>query len=337
MTIPCGRGPVLAAVAAMIISLAGCGPATSDSHQASPTNSPAAASTPPASTTESPTAGPTAPLTGLDVSASVTARGAVAVAVDSPAASQGVGSADVVFVEYDGHGKRLLAVFQSRPPASVGPVGQTRPADGPLLDVMHPVYAYAGGSAGFVGLLANTSLLQATPQSDPAVFRQREGTYLVNPQALQPAASKAGPPPPILVFQETGSRLAETGATNASKIQIRIPGYSTETWSYSPGSRTWSGTDPAIPAFTNLVIQIVPYKTVQLRHPDGPTAQSARVYGRGACFAASGALATACTWSKPGPGAVTNYADSTGVTLRFGTGSTAVLLAPVGSRVQVLP
>jgi hypothetical protein len=90
---------------------------------------------------------------------------------------------------------------------------------------------------------------------------------------------------------------------------------------------------------TNLLVQIVSFKTVYLSRKYGETVPSARVIGKGAVTVFSGSApggtgGTAATgsWAKPGLTTVTNYFDTAGQPMSFEPGPTWVVLAPAGTR-----
>jgi hypothetical protein len=77
---------------------------------------------------------------------------------------------------------------------------------------------------------------------------------------------------------------------------------------------------------------MVRYKAVTLRDPIR-SAQSARVLGRGVCYAFSTGTYSPCSWYKPTATNLTGYVDAAGVPLRFTAGPTWITLLPVGASV----
>ena len=95
------------------------------------------------------------PLTGVGVSSTAAlTRPAVVVAVQLVHGRpvSGIGSADLVYAEFDrSRHVRLVAVYQSADAGSVGPVTATAPADPKLLTLFgSPAYGFDGGPTGFV-------------------------------------------------------------------------------------------------------------------------------------------------------------------------------------------
>jgi hypothetical protein len=312
----CGGGP------AASLQPAGTAPTSAASPTAKPT-APAAAS------------GPVAPLTGLPVSAAVAARPAVAVRVPLDGGI-GLNNADLVYQEYERATLlRMLAVFQSRDAAEIGPVGQVRPADPALLPSLRPVYANSGGASGTEQLLEKAAITQVTSSAAASAYRFGTTGLMTSTAGVLAAAPRgAKAPPAVLPIAGSGDAFTTSRAGKARTVTISPPDAPAETWTYSSAGRRWlrSGT-PGV-AVANLILQNVQYKEVLLRDPDR-IAQSARVLGRGTCTAVSGAIATPCSWYKRSATAVTGYVDAAAVPLRFTPGPTWVVLLPPGAKVTV--
>ena len=314
---------------------AGCGGGPAASLQPAGT-APTSAATPTAkATAPAAAAGPVAPLTGLPASAAVAARPAVAVRVPLDGGI-GLNDADLVYQEYEQAAlPRVLAVFQSRDAAEIGPVGQVRPADPALLSSLHPLYANSGGASGTEGLLEKAAIAQVTSSAAGSAYRDgTAGPMTSTAGVLAAAPHGATAPPAVLPMAGSGDAFTTSRAGTARTVTITPPGAPAETWTYSAAGRRWlrSGT-PGV-AVANLILQNVQYKQVLLRDPDH-IAQSARVLGRGTCTAVSGGTATPCSWYKRSATAVTGYVDAASVPLRFTPGPTWVVLLPPGAKVTV--
>ena len=112
------------------------------------------------------------PLTGLR---GVPTRPVVAVKIDDTASGRpqiGLEAADVVYVEQvEAGATRLVAVFASRQPGTVGPVRSVRNNDPELLAAYgRPALAYSGGAAGPVAPAAPVPGA-STPARAPAAAR----------------------------------------------------------------------------------------------------------------------------------------------------------------------
>jgi hypothetical protein len=307
---------------------AGCGGDQAANLQ--PGDAAPAASTPAAAaTTPAAASGPVAPLTGVPTSAAVAARPAIAVRVPLEGGI-GLNNADIVYQEYERSTLlKVLAIFQSKDAAEIGPVGGVRPADPALLPSLRPLYANTGGASGTEGLLEKAAITQVT--SSAAYRSGTAGLMTSTAGVLAAAPAGAKPPPPVLPLAGTGEAFTTSHAGKARTITITPPGAPAETWTYSAAGHSWlrSGT-PGV-AVANLVLQNVDYKQVLLRDPDR-FAQSARVLGRGTCTAVSGGTVTPCSWYKRSAASVTGYVDAAGVPLRFAPGPTWIVLLPPGSK-----
>jgi Protein of unknown function (DUF3048) N-terminal domain/Protein of unknown function (DUF3048) C-terminal domain len=314
---------------------AGCGGGPAASLQPASGAPPAATTPAPAATTPAAASGPVAPLTGLPASAAVVARPAVAVRVPLEGGI-GLNNADLVYQEYETTTLlKVLAVFQSRDAAEIGPVGQVRPADPALLPSLRPLYANSGGASGTEGLLEKAAITQVTSSAAASAYRSGTvGLMTSTAGVLAAAPSGAKPPPAVLPSAGAGEAFPPRRAGKARTVTITPPGAQAETWTYSAAGRRWLRTGTPGVAVANLILQNVAYKEVRLRDPDR-IAQSARVLGRGTCTAVSGSTATPCSWYKRSATAVTGYVDAASVPLRFAPGPTWVVLLPPGSAVRV--
>lgn len=98
------------------------------------------------------------PLTGVH-SGQLIERPAVAVKIENTAAARpqtGLNDADVVWetiIEFDV--SRLLAVFHSSYPETVGPIRSVRPVDMRIYSPLEPVFVFSGGQQGILELVRN--------------------------------------------------------------------------------------------------------------------------------------------------------------------------------------
>ena len=283
-----------------------------------------------------------APLTDVSAGPAIQARAVVAVPlVVAPRSARpsGLSSADVVFETALGHdGLRLLALFQSGDPAHAGPVSSTIPSDAQVLSVLHPVLANTGGSAGFVKTLHASTVVDASTARAPYGYQAaaKPATSMnAVPSLLRKAAGgQAAAPPPLFTFAD-GSTVNQS--TAAHTVVVTTPGQLPEQWTYVPASRQWSrtGADGVSVSVTNVVLQLVPYDNVLLRHPGKATVPVARVLGTGSATILLSGVAVRATWSKPSSGDITNYTDAGSLPVWLNSGTTWVSLLSTTSRVTV--
>jgi Protein of unknown function (DUF3048) C-terminal domain/Protein of unknown function (DUF3048) N-terminal domain len=297
----------------------------------------AAAKATPAGPQSGDTGGTVAPLTGLTVSAAVAQRPAVAVAV-AAADPVGLGTADLVLEEMTAP-VRFLALFQSAQAPRVGPVAATRPMDGQALSVLHPVTGYDGGTSSFVSVLDATRIVDGGYARHPSAYAPGPAGLTVSTSALAAAGGSDGPPPELLPYRTAGTPLASTGESHPTSVRITIPGQPGQQWKFDTRTSRWVETagGPQV-SVANLIVQIVPFKTVYLSRKYGETTQSAQVIGTsrvivfsGATPGGGGGTAAAGTWHKPGIAGLTDYFDAAGLPMSFGPGPTWIILAPAGT------
>lgn len=343
---PGHRRPIVAArsaAAAGLTAVAGlaltaCGPGPANLVNPPAASSPAAASTGPArgGTAATSSAGPIAPLTGLPAGSEAdVARPAVALAL-AGSSPQGLGSADLVFEEI-GTPIRFIAVYQSRIATGIGPITTTRPEDGQVLSVLHPLFGYEGGSGSAVRTLAKTKVIDLGGLQYPSLYTTTPEGLTASTQTMLTAA-KDGPPPPLFSYRGTGAnatdKLATTGTSQATSVQVVIPGVGVQTWDYDPRTGRWSQSGDPAAQVANLVIQTVPYKAAYLDKGEGITAPTAEVLGTGNAEVLSGDVAAAGTWGKRSLANVTNYFGKNGSPMELEPGPTWVILAPPGTQVK---
>jgi Protein of unknown function (DUF3048) C-terminal domain/Protein of unknown function (DUF3048) N-terminal domain len=333
---------VAASSCGVVIVLNGC----SAVGHSSPTASarPAAVSSPASveagsKATANPTAsaGSVAPLTGLNVTAAVALRPAVAVAV-AGSDPVGLSSADLVFQEMTVP-VRYLAVFQSDEASKVGMVTSTLPSDGQALSVLHPLTSYDGGTSSFISVLDATKIIDDGYARHASLYSAGSGGLTVS-TALAAAGSSDTAPPALFFYRLPSEPLATGHETHPTSVQVEVPGQSAERWDFDARADRWVETagGPRV-SVANLIVQIVSFKTVYLSRKYGQTTQSARVVGTGQTVVFSGTApggdggtAAAGTWTKPGLAAVTNYFDAAHLPMDFAPGPTWILLAPAGTR-----
>jgi Protein of unknown function (DUF3048) C-terminal domain/Protein of unknown function (DUF3048) N-terminal domain len=319
----CAAATVLAACS----SGSGAAGPTGSSAGASPTQSSASPSQSPST---APAAAATSPLTGQPASAAVLARPAVVVvvAVGTGRTVRGVAQADVVYQEFDHPGtSRLVAAYQTQD-AVVGPVTTTSPADPRVMSLMGlPVFAFNGGSTGFVKQVGPTIVTARPAASFVSLFAHLGGVPYASTAALRASAPTAAPAPQgLLSF--TGPTVAQaTGVHQVTRVSVAVPGQSTEHWVWT--GRGWAG--PAGTTVTNIVVQYVPYK--KLTPSKGPSVESAQIVGTGLATVVGGTSAATCTWSRPQLLNITNYYDAKALPVALTPGRTWVVYAPPGTKV----
>jgi hypothetical protein len=118
-------------------------------------------------------------------------------------------------------------------------------------------------------------------------------------------------------------------------LTVTVGGRQVARWTYSAAKHGWTSASAAAGTVANVVVEQVPFKTVQTHHPIGQKLPSAVPFGRGRCVVASAGRAARGSYWMPGPNMLTNFADAAGVPLRLRPGRTWVLLVPTDARIDV--
>jgi hypothetical protein len=250
------------------------------------------------------------------------------------AAPVGLEAADLLFQEYAESGSlRLLAAYQSRDAARVGPVTEIRPADVKALPVLRPFVAYAGGPPSFVDQLSVSGMASVSGSQRGDLF---PGGYTAT-ASLFPVIPLGGMMPPA-VFTYGGPRdpLANTALTPAHQLTVVAPGRAAQVWTYDDTSHLWTSSLGGPPvAVATVAVLVTPYKTLSVKNPYQHDVPSAQVLGEGDAYAVSGAFSAKGRWSKPAPKMMSNLLDGTNVPMRPQPGAAWIVYAPEGSQVTV--
>lgn len=296
---------------------------------ASPAQTPSAGASASASPSPAADTRPKGPLTGAPVDPSVVARSAVAVAVTGSSPS-GLDKADVV-IEEQNSPVRYVGLFQSQDSAQVGPLAQTRPSDIMGLTILRPVYGFRDGPNGMVDQVSRSALVGINSATHSAMYTASGSSLYASTSTLR-AGATAPAAKPILVFGD-GITGAVAGGKRASSVLVKLPN-GQQVWRYDPAKASWRR-ESGGPAITvkNLIVQVVEYKAVTLSHRYGGSDISAKMFGSGPAYVASGPQAISGKWSKPGLPQQTNFLDAQAVPVRLAPGTTYLILAPTGSAV----
>ncbi|MEU2655621.1 DUF3048 domain-containing protein [Streptomyces sp. NPDC007325] len=346
---PGARGPrrpgrVLTALLCAVTAAGLYGCSGSGPPEPTPTPTPTATPTPPS--TAPPTRAPTttaaprqvSPFTGLPARAGPV----LAVKIDNAAAARphtGLGAADLVYVEQvEGGVTRLLAVYSSRLPDSVGPVRSARESDISLLRPFgRPALAYSGAQTRLTPLLEAAPLELVAPTDAPRAFRrspERPAPYnlYLRPERALAAAPDASDARPIgLRF---GAAPAGGIPTDARTARFPAARY---TFTWSAADRGWrvaidgraaTSTDsgPLTPA--TVVIQRVTIRPSDFRDVTGAVSPYTETTGSGPATVLRDGRAYEARWSRPDPAGGTSFTTPDGGPLAFAPGQVWIVLAP---------
>ncbi|MDN4478025.1 DUF3048 domain-containing protein [Demequina sp. SYSU T00039] len=311
------------AAALALVGLAACAPATTDSSpQATVSVAPASATPTLPAAPEDPRPEVIWPLTGLDASdasAAELARPALSIKIENSAAArpqENLDQADVVFEEYVEAGiSRLIAVYHSQMPDSVGPVRSMRPMDRNIMGSFAGPLVFSGAQNRFVTATVNSGQQVITQDIGSYGFYRTSGrraphnlhAYL--DKILEQADDEMTTPPEqwaIAYPEETAT--AQVEGSDASSIQIHMSSYSNPSWRWDASKELWMRSEGSSPHVTMAGVQLSATNVVMLWVSVEYTSGNAKtsvpetlVAGRsGAGYVVSGDRMIPIEWSKAG-------------------------------------
>ncbi|MFF2778400.1 DUF3048 domain-containing protein [Streptomyces sp. NPDC058052] len=332
---PGARGPrrpgrVLTALLCAVTAagLYGCSGSGPPGPSPTPTRAPTTATTPSG----------VSPFTGLPARTGPV----LAVKIDNVAAARphtGLGAADLVYVEQvEGGVTRLLAVYSSRLPDSVGPVRSARESDISLLRPFgRPALAYSGAQSRLTPLLEAAPLDLVAPSDAPRAFRRSpdrpapHNLYLSPERALAAAPDASDARPVGLRFGP-----APAGGTATASETARFPA-ARYTFTWSAADRGWrvaidgraaTSTDsgPLTPA--TVVVQRVTVRPSDFHDVTGAVSPYTETTGSGTATVLRDGRAYEARWSRPDPDGGTSFTTPEGRPLAFALGQVWFVLVP---------
>ncbi|MEU7281621.1 DUF3048 domain-containing protein [Streptomyces sp. NPDC045431] len=322
---PAAAGIAVAVCAAVSAGLYGC-------SSSEPRQEPPKPSTPPASAPAG-----VSPFTGLPARSGTPV---LAVKIDNvlPARPHtGLGAADIVYVEQVEAGQsRILAVFSSRQPPTVGPVRSARESDLELLRQFgRPALAYSGAQSKLRPLIDAAPLFPLTPSDAPGTyFRGGDrpapyNLYLRPDRALAaaPQADKA---------RDIGFRFgaAPAGGRQVNEHTVRYPA-ARYTFTWSESGKRWQVAMDGTPARTTdggrmgaptVVVQHVEVRPSKFRDRSGSVSPYTETVGSGSALVLRDGRAHDARWSRPAAESGTTFTTPAGQRLNFAPGQVWVLL-----------
>lgn len=346
-----GGGIIVLALAVVVAAVVSADDGKDEETVAPTTTVASTTTTLPVTTTTEPATGPVAPLTGLRTAdASVLTRSALVVKIDNLDGSgtdtaipqSGLPKADVVFEEMvEGGITRLVTVFHSTMPGSVGPVRSARTTDLAILPQLgRPLLAWSGGNAGVTGAVrSNPSLIDVGFDAASGSYR-REGSrraphnLYVNADELFAKAPQGNPAPvPLFAYRTDGEKNPDTAAASGG-VDIA--------WRAAPVSWRWDGklrlyvrtqrghphvdADGTPIAAKNVVVLVTPYG----QSPADARSPEALTVGRGELFVYTNGRVIHGTWDRPDVAKPATLADDAGLPVKLSPGQTWIELPPSG-------
>lgn len=247
----------------------------------------------------------------------------------------GLEDADVVYVEQvEGGISRLMAVYATRLPKSVGPVRSAREADLELLRQFdQPFLAFSGAQSRLLPLIEQAPLRAVTPGTVSGAYVR--GTERPAPHNLYLRPGRLMEDPPGREALTTGFRFgpAPADGTAEDAHTVRYPGARfTFTWS-DTGNRwlvSMDG-DPALTAEgdrlapTTVVVQYVTVRPSEFKDFLGNNTPYTETVGSGEALVLRGGRAHRALWDRPAAEDGTTFTTEDGERLNFARGQVWVV------------
>lgn len=299
---------------------------------------------PPSSSRPSPPSAPTqpppamSPFTGLSGGVG---NPVLAVKIDNAAQARphtGLTQADLVYVEpVEGGLSRILAVFSSRIPDTVGPVRSARESDLELLRQFgRPALGFSGAAPELLPLIGQASVVSASPDQTPAAYFRGRGpaphNLFAHPAQLLAGATDASQ------AKDIGLRFGDAppGGTPTQTQTVRYPAAQT-TFDWSAGDGRWLVSMDGAPLMATeggqvgaatVVIQYVPVHDSQLHDVKGNVSPFAETVGAGNALVLRDGQAYEARWSRPTPDGGTSFTLPSGQPMPFAPGPVWTMLTP---------
>lgn len=285
------------------------------------------------------TATPTAP--PRPTSSAPAAGSPLAVKIDNVPAARpqtGLGAADVVYAEQvEGGLSRLMAVYATRLPATVGPVRSARESDLELLQQFHrPTLAFSGAQHRLLPLIDKAPLRAESADRAPAAYYRGIGRAAPHNLYLHPG--KLLPSAPGRAALTTGFSYgpAPSGGTATHARTVRYPAARfTFTWSAErhgwlvamDGTPTVT-TDGGRPAPATVVVQYVKIRGSRYHDVLGNPTPYTETVGSGKAEVLRDGRTFDASWSRPAATDGTTFTTQDGSRMDFADGQVWVVFAP---------
>lgn len=252
----------------------------------------------------------------------------------------GVAEADIVYLEpVEGEVTRILAVYSSLLPETLGPVRSFRESDLMLLRQFgHPALVYSGEALDLLPALRAAPLTALSPAEVPHAFyrggdRPRPfNLYARTAPLLAAAAGRASMP------QDIGFRFGSPppGGMPLAQQTVRYRS-AVFTVEWSAGESRWLVSMDGAPlesadgrrlGAATVVVQYVSVRPSTIRDTSGAVSPIVETLGAGTALVLRDGLGFDALWSRPFADTGTTFTTPDGSTLPFAPGPVWVVLAP---------
>ncbi|MGV9729078.1 DUF3048 domain-containing protein [Streptomyces albogriseolus] len=257
---------------------------------------------------------------------------------NAPAArpQSGLDAADVVYVEQvEGGLSRLMAVYATRLPESVGPVRSARESDLELLRQFdEPLLAFSGAQSKLLPLIDEAPLTPVDPGSEPDAFSRDSDRAAPHNLYLRPDKILEDPPGEAALTAGFREGPAPSGGTPDEEVTVRFPAARfTFTWSDADGR--WQVSMDGSPATTRdgdrltaatVVVQNVTVRSSGFGDFLGNNTPYTETVGSGKATVLRDGRAYPASWSRPGAEDGTSLTSPDGDPVNVTPGPVWVLL-----------
>ncbi|MFF9757486.1 DUF3048 domain-containing protein [Streptomyces sp. DH-12] len=264
----------------------------------------------------------------------------LAVKIDNAPAARpptGLDEADVVYVEQvEGGLSRLMAVYATRLPESVGPVRSARESDLELLRQFgRPLFVFSGAQGKLLPLIDRAPLTPVTPESDAGAFTRDSARAAPHNLYLRPDRVLEDPPGEAALTTGFRRGPAPAGGTPEDEATVRFPA-ARFTFTWSDADRGWQVSMDGSPATTRdgdrltaatVVVQDVTVRRSGFRDSLGNNTPYTETVGSGKATVLRDGRAYPASWSRPAAADGTSLTSPDGGPVNVAPGPVWVLLA----------
>lgn len=249
----------------------------------------------------------------------------------------GLELADLVYLEpVEGGLSRLLAVYQSQIPATVGPVRSVRQSDLQLLaDFGRPALAFSGEAAELRPLIDQAPVLDVSVLTRPGAYRRTSNRLIPhNLYADARQLREGGAPPRDIGFRfgptpPAGRPVPDT-VVRYGATQIGVQWLPAEArWVLLMDGAPLTSASGARPGAATVVLQQVALQNTNIRDAAGSLSPFVVTVGAGVAVVLRDGQAFSGQWSRPAPELGTTFTLPSGAPLPFAPGPVWVILVPV--------
>ncbi|MEM9132919.1 MAG: DUF4214 domain-containing protein [Actinomycetota bacterium] len=283
------------------------------------------------------------PLTGVPTR-TFPLRPALAVKIDNVDAARpqsNIEHADVIYEEMvEGNLTRLVAMFHSTLPATVGPVRSIRTTDIDILDQLNtPLLAASGANSGVLAAVAGADLVNVNALVVGGAYyrdgsRRAPHNLYADTHALYLGAPSQGGVPTAL-FDYRRPHTTPTGGVAATGVSVAF-GRADIDFTWSPTAKGWVRSQNGSTHTTAAGRALAPANVVVLEVPYGVSAADANspeahTVGTGTAHVFTAGRRVTGTWTRGDSSDPIRILDANGDDIALTRGQTFVELAPPGS------